>query len=769
MVWVPGEGPRETAKLAFIGEGPGTEELRTGRPFQGDAGRQLNSCLEYAGIRRDEVYITNTVKWTDQTPTAEMIEKALPGLLKELAGLPACNVFVPLGASALSALSAWKYQGIVKHRGSILPTCFGGKMVPTVHPAWYMRGEWRYKPVVIQDFKRAKEQSAFQEIRLPERIYTIRPTFEEAIRKLREYRTAEFLSIDIETFGRHIACVGFAPTPLEATCIPIMRAGGVPYWTLQEEAAIWREIAILLAGPAKKIFQNGCFDIRKFAELGFEVANIWVDTLLAHHLLRPELPHGLDFICSIYSLEPYYKEEGKTWSHTMPEEQLWIYNCKDCCATLEAAFELAKDLREEGQWEYFEEWVMPLVGSTLGMTMRGILVDKKALAEANEFVTTSIARDQAELDKLVGFSMNVKAPTSLEKFFKAIGIPERDIRRTEKSRMVKHDDKTLRLLQSHYQHPGWDLIFNITENRTLLSNFLQLKTDGNDFYHPLYKPHGTKFGRYSSEGADEGGPQIQNIPEPTRNIFIARAPEMEFCSIDEAGAEAWIVAFDSQDPTLMAFLKEGRDVHKFYASIIFNRTNEWIAALTPEEYKAWKRNERYPAKRIGHGTNYRMSARRIVTELRAEGIFIQEGDAKRWQGVYLATFPGVRAWQNDTELSVRRTRLIVTPFGRKIPFIGLLDDEAIRSAISAKPQSTVAEIAKRAQLKLDKWLPEINGCVRTQTHDSLLLEYPKTQRARAVEMMDAAFDIPVTLHGRTFVIPVEKSFGPNWRDVKDAA
>lgn len=769
MAWVPGEGPRETAKIAFVGEGPGSEELRTGRPFQGDAGRQLNDCLSYAGIKREEVYITNTVKWTDQTPTNDMIQKAIPDLYRELANLPACNVFVPIGAAALAALSAWRYPGIVKHRGSILPTAFGGKMVPTVHPAWYMRGEWRYKPVVIQDFKRARQQSEFPQIRLPERIYTIRPTFEQALAKLREYRAAEFLSIDIETFGRHIACVGFAPTPLEATCIPIMRAGGVPYWTLQEETAIWREIAILLAGPAKKIFQNGCFDIRKFAELNLEVNNLWVDTLLAHHLLRPELPHGLDFICSIYSLEPYYKEEGKSWNHSVPEEQLWIYNCKDCCATLEAAIELEKDLREEGQLEYFENWVMPLVGSTLAMTMRGILVDRKALEEANTYITGKIKQEQEELNNLVGFPINVKSPLDLEKFFKKIGIPERDIRRTEKTRQVKHDDKTLRLMQSHYQCPEWELIFSIVENRTLLSNFLQLQTDNKDFYHPLYKPHGTKFGRYSSEGADDGGPQIQNIPEPTRNIFIARPPEMEFCSIDEAGAETWIVAFDSQDPTLMAFLKEGKDPHRFYASIIFERTDAWIDALDEAAYKTWKKSERYPAKRIGHGTNYQMSARRIVTELRAEGIFIQEGMAKRYQGIYLATFPGVRAWQKQTELDVRRTRLIVTPFGRKIPFIGLLDDEAIRSAISAKPQSSVAEIAKRAQLKLDKWLPEINGCVRTQTHDSLLLEYPKTQRDRAVAMMDDAFDIPVTLHGRTFVIPVEKSFGPNWRDVKDAA
>ncbi|MCS6862187.1 MAG: hypothetical protein NZT92_17930 [Abditibacteriales bacterium] len=58
---VPGEGPLN-AKVMFIGEGPGAMEDRTGRPFVGPAGQFLNELLALAGLKREEVFITNTVK-----------------------------------------------------------------------------------------------------------------------------------------------------------------------------------------------------------------------------------------------------------------------------------------------------------------------------------------------------------------------------------------------------------------------------------------------------------------------------------------------------------------------------------------------------------------------------------------------------------------------------------------------------------------------------------------------------------------------------------
>jgi len=58
---VPGEGP-ENAAIMLIGEGPGENEDEQGRPFVGSAGKKLDECLEKAGINREKIFISNTVK-----------------------------------------------------------------------------------------------------------------------------------------------------------------------------------------------------------------------------------------------------------------------------------------------------------------------------------------------------------------------------------------------------------------------------------------------------------------------------------------------------------------------------------------------------------------------------------------------------------------------------------------------------------------------------------------------------------------------------------
>lgn len=70
---VPGEGP-STADIMIIGEGPGQEEDDQGRPFVGRAGKLLTQALESAGLKREEVFITNVVKCRppkNREPTTE--------------------------------------------------------------------------------------------------------------------------------------------------------------------------------------------------------------------------------------------------------------------------------------------------------------------------------------------------------------------------------------------------------------------------------------------------------------------------------------------------------------------------------------------------------------------------------------------------------------------------------------------------------------------------------------------------------------------------
>jgi DNA polymerase len=100
---VPGDGPA-VAEVVFVGEAPGASEDKAGRPFVGGAGRLLERLLADAGLRREDVYITNVVKArppSNRDPRKAEVEHHMPWLEAELEALQP-RVVVPLGRHALA-------------------------------------------------------------------------------------------------------------------------------------------------------------------------------------------------------------------------------------------------------------------------------------------------------------------------------------------------------------------------------------------------------------------------------------------------------------------------------------------------------------------------------------------------------------------------------------------------------------------------------------------------------------------------------------------
>lgn len=102
---VPGEG-NSNARIMFVGEGPGENEDKQGRPFVGAAGKMLNKLLDQAGIDRDDVFITNTVKCRppqNRVPLADEIEACHDWLMAQIAVIEPVLI-CPLGSPALKTL-----------------------------------------------------------------------------------------------------------------------------------------------------------------------------------------------------------------------------------------------------------------------------------------------------------------------------------------------------------------------------------------------------------------------------------------------------------------------------------------------------------------------------------------------------------------------------------------------------------------------------------------------------------------------------------------
>jgi DNA polymerase len=142
-----GEGAK-SAKVVMLGEQPGDQEDRAGKPFVGPSGQLLDTALEEVGIDRTEVYVTNTVKhfkWEPRgtrrihaKPNAREIQACKPWLTAELQVLKP-QMVICLGATAAQALMGKEFR-ITKSRGEIIhDTEWAPKLLATVHPSSILR------------------------------------------------------------------------------------------------------------------------------------------------------------------------------------------------------------------------------------------------------------------------------------------------------------------------------------------------------------------------------------------------------------------------------------------------------------------------------------------------------------------------------------------------------------------------------------------------------------------------------------------------------
>jgi DNA polymerase len=163
-----GEGPAD-ARIFLLGEQPGDQEDRAGRPFVGPAGRILDKAIEEAGLGRDDLYLTNAVKhfkWTakgkrriHQRPSAREVAACKPWFSNELATVDPA-VVVALGATAGQALFGSGFR-VGAARGEVLDLD-GRPVIATIHPSSVLRvrepadREEQYAALVA-DLRRAAE------------------------------------------------------------------------------------------------------------------------------------------------------------------------------------------------------------------------------------------------------------------------------------------------------------------------------------------------------------------------------------------------------------------------------------------------------------------------------------------------------------------------------------------------------------------------------------------------------------------------------------
>jgi len=321
-----------SAKILIVGDVWSAEEERLRLPFVGAAGYELNRMLTEAGIERSECEFTTVFQVRPQ-PTLDVenlcVSKSqvlhnLPAIrpgkyirdeyLPELARLKleiaSCNpnLIIAMGNTAAWALMDDPRIGKIRGTTSVCNT--GHKILPTYHPTSIQR-QWDLRHVTVLDLMKAKREAEFPEVRRPQRHIYVPETLDDIEHYYTNFlRDARTIAPDIETAAEQITCIGFSEVPERALVIPFVdpRRGG-SYWPTRDgEVRAWGWVRKILALPARKVFQNGLYDIHYiWRRYGIPIVNAGEDTMLAHHALQPESEKGLGFLGSVYTNEPSWK------------------------------------------------------------------------------------------------------------------------------------------------------------------------------------------------------------------------------------------------------------------------------------------------------------------------------------------------------------------------------------------------------------------------------------------------------------------------------
>lgn len=773
-------GPRE-AKIVIVGEAPGEREDAEGKPFIGGSGELLDRMLDRAGISRSQCFITNLCHtrppkndfnyFLKPKPRPELL-LGIMQLKRDLEEIKP-NVVLALGTQPLRFLT--NKVGIDKWRGSILEANLvkGLKVIGTYHPAYILR-IWDYKAVADFDLQKLAREAATNEIRRPARELVLDPSREDSIGLASSLLNAEWLSVDIECTqtqsGWRLACVGFADSASRAVV-----------WPCNEP---WQRSIIkqLCESGVKKVFQNGTFDITVLMENGINVPyeTFKYDTMLGFHSIYTEcasgsdeasamegkkkqaaLAKGLAFQVSIYTDQPFYKDDGKLWQETNDLEMFYRYNALDCVCTYEIMEKQRKDLQEMGV-ECVLEHEMSLVEPLHKMMQRGVRIDMELRESLKVDFEKQIANLQAFLEKAVG-PVNVKSSKQMvELLYDKLKLPMKYNKHSGNPTADK--DAIIELAEKH-DHPILKTILAIRQRRDFVERYLEAVVDADGRMRCNYDITGTRTGRLSSRQSIYGsGTNLQNIPsrrpegEAIRRMFLADEGKV-LIGRDYKQAEAWIVAYLSRSDTLIELFNDpSRDVHYENAARIFNLP---VSEVSTEQ--------RYLAKKVIHASNYGMGENRLVQVVNEDapytGVRITLREAKVLMQKYFMLFPEIKeTFWKYVQNELRYSRVLATPLGRKRMFFGRWDDKLLRDAYAFIPQSTVGDLGCKAVAncywQIEKVVPGAE--LMLQVHDAVYMQCYEKDAAMVAEMMEEAMRIPLTLNGQTFTIPSDCKIGYNW-------
>ena len=481
----------------------------------------------------------------------------------------------------------------------------------------------------------------------------------------------------------------------------------------------------------------------------FDVQGEVFDTLLASYLLKPGIKeHSLEYLglqylgVSLASLQDLLgKGRTKKRIGELSPKLLANYLGERASIILELEERLKGELKDKALYELLVNVEIPLAKVLSNMERNGVLIDRNYFKNESARLAKELEILEHEIYELAGEQFNIRSPKQIAHIlFKKLGLPH--AKRTKTGYSTDFD--TLTKLAQQYELPR--KILEYREFFKLKSTYIDaipaLADPVTDRVRTTWTQTVTATGRLSSVN-----PNLQNIPKKEiRKGFIAPKRSV-ILACDYSQIELRIVASLSEDTRLMEAFKNNEDIHAKTAQLIFNETGD---------------KARRKAKVVNFGIIYGMGPYGLSKELN-----ISVGEADLFIRTYFLTYPGVKAWIDNTLKEAHEKGYVSTILGRR-RYFDEINSENVRTrefeeraAINAPVQGSAADMIKVAMINIDKEFNKqgLKTKMIMQVHDELVFEVPEEELDEVKDLVKEKMETAIPLK---VPVVVDMGVGKNW-------